>query len=454
MPSEYLFLSSPLPSMQDGGSLREQVDKLTNILLQTQEGLRYALRNLDGSNFNPAGLREILEPVTVRLEDGMKELRTELSITAEGLALDVASLESELQLKIGSDELAAAIEDVNGDVAAVSLRVDGLSTTVKNQAGDISALQQTASSLSTTVKNQAGDISALQQTANSLSSTVQSHTGSISSLQQTADSLTSTVQSQGGSISQISQTVNNIRLAAVTTTGGGAQLELTNGMGGTDTIGLTLSAVDGQNGGSIIKLGVGSTVISSPEIVFDGMVTFADLDGTSGNTTVITGDNITTGTIRGAQFIVGGTGRNQTLIKFRDSLSQTDGLDIGGIEYKFEGRDYDFDVAGRKLNFCDKLFLTTEGYEHGEPDGTYYPSVKVASAGRVSIEASNTTHGYVYIEGGGTLGQLDSSSNEAGVSIHAPNAPVRIQSHGHVWEFYGARLYLDDVEVELTFKNS
>lgn len=64
MPSEYLFLSSPLPSMQDGGSLREQVDKLTNILLQTQEGLRYALRNLDGSNFNPAGLREILEPVT------------------------------------------------------------------------------------------------------------------------------------------------------------------------------------------------------------------------------------------------------------------------------------------------------------------------------------------------------------------------------------------------------
>ena len=41
MPSEYLFLSSPLPSMQDGGSLREQVDKLTNILLQTQEGLRF-----------------------------------------------------------------------------------------------------------------------------------------------------------------------------------------------------------------------------------------------------------------------------------------------------------------------------------------------------------------------------------------------------------------------------
>ena len=439
--------------MQDGGSLREQVDKLTNILLQTQEGLRYALRNLDGSNFNPAGLREILEPVTVRLEDGMKELRTELSITAEGLALDVASLESELQLKIGSDELAAAIEDVNGDVAAVSLRVDGLSTTVKNQAGDISALQQTASSLSTTVKNQAGDISALQQTASSLSSTVRSHTGSISSLQQTADSLTSTVQSQGGSISQISQTVNNIRLVAVTPAGGGAQLELTNGAGGTDTIGLTLSAVDGRNGGSIIKLGVGSTEISSPEIVFEGMVTFKDLKG-EGKPTVITGDNITTGTIRGAQFMVGGTGKNQTLIKFRDSLSQTDGVDIGGIEYKFEGRDYDFDVAGRKLNFCDKLFLTTEGYEHGEPDGTYYPSVKVASAGRVSIEASNTTHGYVYIEGGGTLGQLDSSSNEAGVSIHAPNAPVRIQSRGHVWEFYGARLYLDDVEVVLTIKNS
>ena len=303
------------------------------------------------------------------------------------------------------------------------------------------------------MKNQAGDISALQQTANSLTSTVRSHTGSISSLQQTADSLTSTVQSQGGSISQISQTVNNIRLVAVMPAGGGAQLELTNGAGGTDTIGLTLSAVDGKKGGSIIKLGVGSTEISSDEIVFDGMVTFKDLKG-EGKPTVITGDNITTGTIRGAQFIVGGTGDNQTLIKFRDSLSQTDGVDIGGIEYQFVARDYDFDVAGRKLHFGDKLFLTTEGYEFGENNATFYPSVKVASAGRVSIEASNTTHGYVYIEGGGSLGQLDSSSNEAGVSIHAPNAPVRIQSRGHVWEFSGARLYLDDVEVVLTFKNS
>ena len=391
--------------MQDGGSLREQVDKLTNILLQTQEGLRYALRNLDGSNFNPAGLREILEPVTVRLEDGMKELRTELSITAEGLALDVASLESELQLKIGSDELAAAIEDVNGDVAAVSLRVDGLSTTVKNQAGDISALQQTASSLS---------------------STVRSHTGSISSLQQTADSLTSTVQSQGGSISQISQTVNNIRLVAVTAAGGGAQLELTNGMGGTDTIGLTLSAVDGRNGGSIIKLGVGSTEISSPEIVFDGMVTFADLMG-EGKPTVITGDNITTGTISAVNFVaIGNSKLHTTNSQFLIRDEYTD-IDIGGIRYDFVNLD---------KSFADKIYLYTNEFTY---EGTlYYPSVKLESVGRISIQADDATHGMVYISGGGE-----------GVTIHCTGAQVddsavRIQdNYNTIWSFKDGALYKD-----------
>ena len=427
MPSEYLFLSSPLPSMQDGGSLREQVDKLTNILLQTQEGLRYALRNLDGSNFNPAGLREILEPVTVRLEDGMKELRTELSITAEGLALDVASLESELQLKIGSDELAAAIEDVNGNVAAVSLRVDGLSTTVKNQAGDISALQQTASSLSTTVKNQAGDISALQQTASSLSSTVRSHTGSISALQQTADSLTSTVQSQGGSISQISQTVNNIRLVAVTTTGGGAQLELTNGQGGTDTIGLTLSAVDGKNGGSIIKLGVGSTEISSDEIVFDGMVTFADLKG-EGKPTVITGDNITTGTISAVNFVARGD-KNSTASQFIVHEADEFDVDIGGIRYALEAGDDD-----EQGYYADKLYLYTQTFSGVK--GTFYPSIKLDSVGRISIQADDATHGMVYISGGG-----------AGVTIRCSGAQVddsavRIQdNYNTIWSFKNGALY-------------
>ena len=408
MPSEYLFLSSPLPSMQDGGSLREQVDKLTNILLQTQEGLRYALRNLDSSNFNPAGLREILEPVTVRLEDGMKELRTELSITAEGLALDVASLESELQLKIGSDELAAAIEDVNGDVAAVSLRVDGLSTTVKNQAGDISALQQTASSLS---------------------STVRSHTGSISSLQQTADSLTSTVQSQGGSISQISQTVNNIRLVAVTAAGGGAQLELTNGAGGTDTIGLTLSAVDGKNGGSIIKLGVGSTEISSPEIVFEGMVTFADLMG-EGKPTVITGDNITTGTISAVNFVAMGDSNSTTSQFIVHEADQFD-VDIGGIRYALEMEDDD-----RLGYYADKLYLYTQTFSGVQ--GTFYPSIKLDSVGRISIQADDATHGMVYISGGG-----------AGVTIRCSGAQVddsavRIQdNYNTIWSFKDGALYKD-----------
>ena len=263
---------------------------------------------------------------------------------------------------------------------------------MKNQAGDISALQQTASSLSTTVKNQAGDISALQQTADSLTSTVQSHTGNISSLQQTADRLTSTVQSQGGSISQISQTVNNIRLVAVTPASGGAQLELTNGAGGTDTIGLTLSAVDGKNGGSIIKLGVGSTEISSPEIVFEGMVTFADLMG-EGKPTVITGDNITTGTISAVNFVAMGD-KNSTASQFIVHEAYDFDVDIGGIRYALEMEDDD-----RQGYYADKLYLYTQTFSGVK--GTYYPSIKLDSVGRISIQADDATHGMVYISGGG-----------------------------------------------------
>ena len=80
------------------------------------------------------------------------------------------------------------------------------------------------------------------------------------------DSITSTVQGQGQAISVVEQKVDSIRLSV---------------SNGADS--------------STITMTVGGVAVSSQQITFTGVVTFSDLAGSG--TTVINGNNITTGTI-------------------------------------------------------------------------------------------------------------------------------------------------------------
>lgn len=110
------------------------------------------------------------------------------------------------------------------------------------------------------------NITSIQAQAQGLTVRVQDAEGNVTALQQQAQGLTTRVQNAEGAVSTLTQTVNGMRL------------QVTNG----------------ENKSSI-SLTANGAVISSQTIRFNGMVTFQDLEDSG--TTIINGDNITTGTI-------------------------------------------------------------------------------------------------------------------------------------------------------------
>ena len=122
----------------------------------------------------------------------------------------------------------------------------------------------------------------------------------------------------------------------------------------------------------------GSTVkISADHVDITGdFVTFTDLRGSG--TTIINGDNIITGQIKGVNFIAKGdiTGDGVT-----NSFVVVDDLEflIGKVGYAWQYDEEDFKRS-------PKLYLMTEEFYDGAY--TYRPSVKIFGAGGVSIETA------------------------------------------------------------------
>lgn len=148
----------------------------------------------------------------------------------------------------------------------VNLITEPIYVQLEDDEGNISSLFVTANQLISRMTDAEGNISNLQQTSTSIMSQVSDLEGNVSTLQQTSQSLATRVTDAEGNISSLTQTVN----------------------------GFTLSVTNGTES-STIKLMSGSAQISSATIQMTGMVTFTDLSGNG--TTVINGNNITTGTI-------------------------------------------------------------------------------------------------------------------------------------------------------------
>lgn len=106
-------------------------------------------------------------------------------------------------------------------------------------------------------------------------------------LEVAVDSITQTIQGINGEIAQITVNINGITQRVQDAEGNISTLEQK-----VDSI--TLSVSNGS-ASSIISLTVGGVVVSSQQITFRGVVTFNALS--SSGSTVINGDNITTGTI-------------------------------------------------------------------------------------------------------------------------------------------------------------
>jgi hypothetical protein len=170
---------------------------------------------------------------------------------------------------------------------------------------------------------------------------------------------------------------------------------------------ITLSAVEDANGNtSKITLSADGITTQSANISFKGEVTFAqaqELANTaytnatqdaalglsafnnglkqSGYTT-INGGNITTGIVDGVTFYARGEGQS--------FIVRNGGNTVGGIRYE---KLYDFEDDPNGV-YADKMYLYTQSYLEGGV--IKEPSIKLHSAGRISVEAP---YGLVYIKG-------------------------------------------------------
>lgn len=175
--------------------------------------------------------------------------------------------------------------------------------------------------------------------------------GQISALLLTAEGLTSRITDAEGNLSALTQTVN----------------------------GMTLSVTNGE-ASSTIRLSANGVTISSARIRFTGVVTFDDLE--ESGSTVINGDNITTGTIEGRTFrsILSAAGNVGGEIEMCYLHA---GNVAGGIRLDDRG-------AGTTAESKYRMYLYTESVA-----GVSF-AMKLQSAGGLSVEANTN----IYMECG------------------------------------------------------
>lgn len=284
----------------------------------------------------------------------------------------------------------AEIKGIDGQLTEITATSAALTTRVEDAEGNITALYQFADEITQKVEDAEGNITTLTATAQGLNTRVTDAEGSISTLTQTATSLSSKVSSVEGSVSTLTQTVNSISLG-----------------------------VSNGEESSTIKLYRNGVAVSSQNIQFTGMVKFSDLSGSG--TTVINGNNITTGEIRAINFVARGEEGQDIHNVF--SVENSYGDTIGEIGYQWVNAD---NANG------DKLWLRTlEYYKYG---GNYYPSIKIESIGRISIESNNAYSALVYLRSARQM-TLDAEQ----INIY--------DDVGTEWTFIGGSLLKNGVEV-------
>lgn len=229
--------------------------------------------------------------------------------------------------------------------------------------GNVNKLMVDVNNLSSQLSDAEGNISTLQQTANSLTGRVTDAEGNISTLQQTSQSLSSEISSLDGTVSTLSQTVN----------------------------GMTLSVSNGSQT-STISLVRNGVAVSSQTISMSGMVVFSDLE-TSGQS-IITGDNIKTGTISAINIsgcLISGSIFKTTLsssggvggeIKFYYISDATESTLAGGMRLDNQGEGSTVESTYRLIIYTNNVL--------GVPF-----ALKLQSAGNMSLESARN----IYLSG-------------------------------------------------------
>lgn len=157
MPSNLLSADTGFPQFTAQTSDREKIEQINSYLFMLLEQLRYILGNLDGDNFNEAGLaeigREITQPVYVRLE-GAEGSLLQLNVTAQGLSTRMENAEGNItSLTATAQGLGARLSDAEGHITSLTATAEGLGARISDAEGNITSLTATVGGLRLSVSN-------------------------------------------------------------------------------------------------------------------------------------------------------------------------------------------------------------------------------------------------------------------------------------------------------------
>lgn len=374
------------PNFKGSETTEEKVDQITNYLYMLVEQLRYSMANVGKENFNETEFDNIVnlitEPVYLQLSDDLGENRAYIEAEANKLTARIEGV---------NEALSKAQGETNETVAQLQLSVNGFDTKVESLSGQYTQLQQTVNGFNATVGEINGQYSSITQNVASISAKVDGHDGRFSSIE---------------------QSVSNIRLSVKDNADGTASIELSGGGGGSGTIKLTgeVTFQALQDRGYLTSGNVDSALSGK------GYVTQTAL--AMPGTTVIDGGNIKTGTIQGVTFYAAGLGESFVVTDWYHQRA------IGGIRYNYVDAD---------MNYADKMYLYTEPYFDGY--SVWYPSVKIESAGNISVEAPT---GLIYMK----AGQYVTMSCGSELTIYIDTIEGTT-----TWQFVGDALYKNGVVV-------
>jgi hypothetical protein len=126
MPNSLAGLAQRFPAEKEGQSLEEQVRELRDYSYQLLEYLRYALQNLEPSNFNETEMEkwtnQITEPVYGEIRDANGNIA---------------------QLAVTADTIAARMENVAGDVSLVQQQANNITLAVSGLSDDLTGVKST-----------------------------------------------------------------------------------------------------------------------------------------------------------------------------------------------------------------------------------------------------------------------------------------------------------------------
>lgn len=379
MPTSLLSADTMFPNFKGNETTEEKVNQIQNYLYMLVEQLRYSMANVGKENFNEAEFGDIVnlitEPVYIQLKNETGDINASIQLTEENLSARISDISDLLgETRQTTTELTLSLDDITAGV-----------------------------------KDLSGRYSKLQQTVNGFNATVGEINGQYSSVTQNVASITAKVDGHDGRFSVIEESIGNIKLEV-----NGASIKLTGGGGGEGTVTIT-GAVTFEE----LKDATDS-VWDDTVAMYNGFVNGLQIPGA----TVIDGGNIVTGTIKGVTYYSEGGSADGSFVVTANNYARI----IGGITYTQE-IDYATDPYGM---FGDKMWLYTEA-RNGR-----YPSIKIDSVGRVSIEARNlnnvTNGGGIYINGAGY------------VTIESAGT-ISIRQNGTYWDFEGGVLKRNGVTV-------